>query len=136
MTTATDGVLTSIGQILVPATDVERATAFYRDTLGMRFLFAFPGVAFFDCGGVRIYIAVPENETVAGHPLIYYRVPDVHTTRRALEARGATFLDQPHVVHRDPSYELWMSFFHDSEENTLALMAEVPLAPTEPVVEG
>ena len=131
MTSATDAGLTSVGQILVPATDVERATAFYRDTLGMRFLFAFPGVAFFDCDGVRIYLAVPESETFAGHPLIYYRVSNVHGTRQTLEARGVRFLDEPHVVHRDPTYELWMSFFHDSEGNTLALMAEVPVEPAD-----
>ena len=127
MTAPTAEGLTTIGQILVPAQDVERATAFYRDTLGMRFLFAFPGVAFFDCGGVRVYIAVPESEEFAGHPLVYYRVADVRATRAVLEARGVAFTDQPHVIHRDATYELWMSFFKDSEGNTLALMAEVPV---------
>ena len=121
------GTLTMIGQVLVPAQDVERATAFYRDTLGMQFLFAYPGVAFFECGGVRIYLAVPESEDMAGHPLIYYRVDDVRATRAVFEGRGVTFLDEAHVIHRDQTYELWMSTFKDTEGNTLALMAEVPL---------
>ena len=122
------GNLTMVGQVLVPVQDVERATAFYRDTLGMTFLFAYPGAAFFECGGVRIYLAVPENEEMAGHPLVYYRVLDVRATFAVLEGRGVSFLGEPHVVHRDATSEHWMAFFRDSEGNTLALMAEVQVA--------
>lgn len=120
--------LERIGQILVPIRDVDRAVRFYRDVLGMRFLFRFPGMAFFDCGGVRLYLAVPEDPSFAGRPTIYYRVEDVGAAVATLESRGVTFDDEPHVVHRDASYELWMAFFRDPDGNQLALMAEMPLA--------
>ena len=120
--------LDRIGQILVPIRDVDRAVSFYRDVLGMRFLFRFPGMAFFDCGGIRLYLAVPEDPSFAMGPTIYYRVDDVGAAVVALESRGVTFDDEPHVVHRDASYELWMAFFKDPDGNQLALMAEMPLA--------
>lgn len=120
--------LDRIGQILVPIRDVDRAVTFYRDVLGMRFLFRFPGTAFFDCGGVRLYLARPEDPSFGGHPTIYYRVEDVGAAVATLESRGVAFDDPPHVVHRDASYELWMAFFRDPDGNRLALMAEMPLA--------
>jgi len=120
--------LERIGQILVPIRDVDRAVRFYRDVLGMRFLFRFPGMAFFDCGGIRLYLTVPEDPSFGGRSTIYYRVDDVGAAVAALEFRGVTFDDPPHVVHRDASYELWMAFFRDPDGNHLALMAEMPLA--------
>ena len=79
--------LSTIGQVLVPVTDVARATAFYRDQLGMRFLFEYPGMAFFDAGGVRLYLAEPEAPDFRGVATIYYRVPDLDDGGR--DARGA-----------------------------------------------
>jgi len=126
--TRQDIVLDEIGQILVPIRDVERAVAFYRDRLGMRFLYQFPGMAFFDCGGIRLYLSVPENASFRGKATIYYRVANVAAAVAALEARGVVFDDRPHVVHRDDQHELWMAFFRDPDDNNLALMAELPLA--------
>jgi catechol 2,3-dioxygenase-like lactoylglutathione lyase family enzyme len=83
--------LTTIGQVLVPVADAERATAFYRDRLGMRFLFAFPGMAFFDADGVRLYLATPEDPGFAGRATLYFRVPDIAAAVEALEARGVAF---------------------------------------------
>jgi len=120
--------LDRIGQILVPIRDVDRAVAFYRDVLGMRFLFRFPGTAFFDCGGIRLYLSIPESPAFDGRVTIYYRVDDVADAVAELESRGGTFDDDPHVVHRDAAYELWMAFFRDPDGNNLALMSEVPLA--------
>jgi len=120
--------LDRIGQILVPIRDVDRAVAFYRDVLGMRFLFRFPGTAFFDCGGIRLYLSIPESPAFDGRVTIYYRVDDVADAVAELESRGVTFDDDPHVVHRDAAYELWMAFFRDPDGNNLALMSEVPLA--------
>jgi methylmalonyl-CoA/ethylmalonyl-CoA epimerase len=126
MTTSTDFAgLSQIGQIAVNVQDVERATAFYRDTLGMRFLFAFPGLAFFDCGRVRLMLSRAEDPKL-DHPasILYYRVADIEATHQALAARGVRFEQGPHLVARMPDHELWLAEFNDSEDNLLALMAE------------
>jgi methylmalonyl-CoA/ethylmalonyl-CoA epimerase len=126
MTTSTDFAgLSQIGQIAINVQDVERATAFYRDTLGMRFLFAFPGLAFFDCGGVRLMLSRAEDPKL-DHPasILYYRVADIAAAHQALAARGVRFEREPHLVARMPDHELWLAEFNDSEDNILALMAE------------
>jgi methylmalonyl-CoA/ethylmalonyl-CoA epimerase len=126
MTTSPDFAgLSQVGQIAINVQDVERATAFYRDTLGMRFLFAFPGLAFFDCGGVRLMLSRAEDPKL-DHPasILYYRVADIEATHQALAARGVRFESGPHLVARMPDHELWLAEFNDSEENILALMAE------------
>jgi methylmalonyl-CoA/ethylmalonyl-CoA epimerase len=118
-----------IGQILVPVADVERATAFYRDVLGMRLLFAYPGFgAFFDAGGVRLFLGVPEAGQPAGPITIYYAVADIQAAAAALTVRGARISDQPHVVHRTDAYELWMAGTVDPDGNPVLLMCERPLA--------
>lgn len=124
----TDWGLSQIGQIRIQVTDVDRAVAFYRDKLGMQFLYAFPGMAFFDVDGVRLMLVEPEGRAFGGESAIYYRVADIGQAVKTLEARGVTFDDRPHVVHRDPAYDLWMAFFRDPDDNVLALMSEVPTA--------
>ena len=119
--------LGEIGQIAVPVTDIDRAIIFYRDVLGMRFLFkAPPGLAFFDCGGVRLLL---EESTGAGgemrSSIIYYRVPDLQIAFRILASRGVIFEQEPHLVAKMPDHELWMAFFRDPDSNLLALMSEV-----------
>jgi catechol 2,3-dioxygenase-like lactoylglutathione lyase family enzyme len=125
MTDTTFG-LATIGQILVPVRDAERAAAFYRDALGMRFLFAFPHMAFFDADGIRLYLSEPEAPDFRGRATIYFRVPDIDAAVAALEARGVEFAGRPHVVHRDGTIELWMAFTKDPDDNNIALMAEAP----------
>jgi methylmalonyl-CoA/ethylmalonyl-CoA epimerase len=120
--------LRQIGQIRIQVTDVDRAVAFYRDALGMPFLFAFPGMAFFDLDGLRLMLVEPEGRAFGGESAVYYRVDDIGQAVEALEARGVIFDDRPHVVHRDPAYDLWMAFFRDPDGNVLALMSEVPPA--------
>jgi catechol 2,3-dioxygenase-like lactoylglutathione lyase family enzyme len=122
--------LSTIGQVLVPVSDVGRATAFYRDQLGMRFLFEYPGMAFFDAGGVRLYLAEPEAPEFRGVATIYYRVPDLDAAVATLEARGVSFTEKPHLVHRDGTIELWMAFTTDPDGNNVGLMSEVPDAST------
>lgn len=121
--------LGAIAQIAVTVKDVEEATAFYRDLLGMRFLFAAPGLSFFDCGGVRLMLSRAETSEF-DHPgsVLYFRVDDVPSAYATLKARGVAFRDEPHVVHRAADYDLWMCFFHDPAGNPLAVMAEVPRA--------
>ena len=127
MSSSTSGVaLAQIGQIAVNVRDLPRAVAFYRDTLGMRLLFEIPTAAFFDCGGVRLMLGTPERPEF-DHPasILYYRVEDLRGAYETLRAQGVRFEDEPHFIARMPDHELWMAFFRDSEENLLALMAEL-----------
>jgi len=117
-----------IGQILVPVTDVERAAAFYRDVLGIRYLFGFPGIAFLDAGGVRLYLAAPTEPGFDGRSTLYFRVPDIGAAVAALEARGLEFTDRPHMIFDDGSTQTWMCFAKDPDGNNVALMSEVPSA--------
>jgi methylmalonyl-CoA/ethylmalonyl-CoA epimerase len=121
--------LAEIGQIAVPVRDIDRAVAFYRDTLGMRFLFqAPPGLGFFDCAGVRLMLDAPAAEAPERRAsILYYRVPDLDAAHRSLSGRGVAFEAPPHLVARLPDHELWMAFFRDPDENLLALMSEVPV---------
>ena len=114
-----------IGQISMNAHDVDRATAFYADTLMLPLLFRAGHMSFFDCGGVRLMLSRPEKPEY-DHPgsVLYFKVPDIETRHRELSDRGVIFLGEPHLIARMPDHELWMAFFHDSEGNTLALMEE------------
>jgi methylmalonyl-CoA/ethylmalonyl-CoA epimerase len=124
--------LHQIGQILVPVADVDRAVAFYRDQLGMRFLFQYPGMGFFDCNGVRLLLGVPETGLSFGAVTIYYRVDDLEAAGGALEARGVRFDHPPHVVHRTATSELWMAALQDPDANPVVLMSERPVAADAP----
>lgn len=120
--------LSRIGQIFVNVHDLDRAIDFYRDTLGMTFLFqAPPGMAFFDCGGIRLMLGVADRPEL-DHPasIIYYKVDDIERVYETLKARGVDFVVKPHLVAPMPTYDLWLADFRDSENNLLALMSEVP----------
>lgn len=115
-----------IMQLLVPVSDVERATAFYRDVLEIPFLFAYPGNAFFDANGVRLYLAAPTEPGYTGPITIYFRVEDVSATFDRLVARGAAVREAPEIAHRDTSYDLWLAFVSDLDGNNIGLMRESP----------
>lgn len=117
----------NIGQIAINVKDLARATAFYRDTLGLNFLFEVPGLAFFDCGGVRLMLGRAEKPEL-DHPtsIIYYRVKDIHAAHDVLHARGVTIEHEPRMIAPMPDHDLWMTFVRDSEENLVGLMSEVP----------
>lgn len=118
--------LDRIGQIAVPVTDVERATAFYRDTLGMRFLFAAPpGLAFFDLSDVRLMLDGPASAQAGNSSVLYYQVADLPSAFATLSERGVRFEREPHLVAKLPDHELWMAFLRDPDGNLLALMSEV-----------
>jgi len=119
--------LSCIGQISVTVHELGRAVAFYRDTLGMRLLFEVPPkMAFFDCGGLRLMLAVPE-EPEFDHPssILYYKVDDIQEVWEGLSEAGVDLRRPPHMLARMKDHELWMAFFRDSEGNMLALMSEV-----------
>ncbi|MEK6325341.1 MAG: VOC family protein [Acidobacteriota bacterium] len=121
--------LSSIGQISVNIHDVKKAIAFYRDTLGMKFLFDTGHMAFFDCGGIRLMLSTPEKPEY-DHPgsFIYYRVPDINRAYELLLSRGVHFEEKPTFVARLADHDLWMAFFRDVDNNPLVLMSEVPRA--------
>jgi len=118
--------ITGIGQIAINCHDLKRATEFYRDTLGMRMLYEFPGLAFFDCGGVRLMLAEPEKKEF-DHPasIIYYRVGDIQQSARTLTDRGVALEHEPRIIAKMPDHDLWMFFVRDSEGNLIGLMSEV-----------
>jgi methylmalonyl-CoA/ethylmalonyl-CoA epimerase len=119
-----------IGQVAMTVADLPRAVAFYRDVLGMRFLFeAPPALAFFDCGGVRLMLSLPEQIGVAAGQqfgsILYYAVDDIHEAAAALQARGVSFEQPAHVVARLAHADLWMAFLRDPDGHLLAIMSEV-----------
>jgi predicted enzyme related to lactoylglutathione lyase len=121
--------LSRISQISMNARDLERATAFYRDVLGVRLLFVVPRMAFFDCGGIRLMVALPESEEI-DHPgsVLYFDVPDIDSAHATLSDRGVKFESAPHLIAKLESGDLWMAFFYDSEGNLLALSSMKPKA--------
>jgi methylmalonyl-CoA/ethylmalonyl-CoA epimerase len=118
--------LNQIGQIAITVKDMPRAVAFYRDVLGMRHLFdAGPKLSFFDCGGVRLMLDIPEQAEFQHPPsILYYKVGDIRAVHRELMDKNVRFEDEPHVIARLPTHDLWMTFARDSEGNVFALMSE------------
>ena len=114
-----------VGQIALSVANTDRAEAFFGEKLGLRKLFRFGTLAFFDCGGLRLMIEQNETAVKNASP-IYFRVADIGLARRELEARGVAFVDQIHRVAPMPDHDLWMTFFHDPDEHLLALMMEAP----------
>jgi methylmalonyl-CoA/ethylmalonyl-CoA epimerase len=117
--------LEEIGQIAIPVGDIDRATAFYRDVLGMRFLFsAPPGLSFFDCAGVRLMLDLPAKENAGNGSVLYFKVADLNGAFESLKTQGVPIEAVPHRIANMPDYELWMCFFRDPDNNLLALMSE------------
>ena len=116
--------LNEIGQFAIVVKDIARATSFYRDKLGMKYLFAAGNLAFFDCGGVRLMLSLPEQDQ-STNSVIYFKVAAIAEVRQQMQSRGVQFVDEPHLIARMADHELWMAFFRDSEGNLLGLMSEV-----------
>jgi methylmalonyl-CoA/ethylmalonyl-CoA epimerase len=119
--------ITRLGQIQIRTHDVERAAEFYEKVLGLKLLFkAPPGLAFFDCGGVRFMLDRPEKpEFDHASSILYFAVPDIKAAHAGMKAKGVRFEDEPHMIARMADHDLWMTFFRDTEDNLLALMSEV-----------
>jgi catechol 2,3-dioxygenase-like lactoylglutathione lyase family enzyme len=115
-----------VGQIHLSVRDVDRSVAFYRDVLGVPFLFQVPGqpMAFFQSGDVRLYLGRPESPEYTTKVVLYFRVDDIDAERDRLEALGVEFLDKPHVVHRAEDHDLWMTGLRDPDGHHLLLMEE------------
>ena len=119
--------LGEIGQIAIAVKDLGKAVAFYRDILGLPFLFeAPPHLAFFDCGGVRLMLTLPEKPEY-DHPasVIYFKVRNIQETTTVLKSRGVSLESEPHLIARMPNHDLWMAFLRDPEQNLIGVMSEV-----------
>ena len=121
----------TIGQVLIPIENFDRGVAFYRDTLGLPFLFAAPPqMAFFMCGSVRLLVGVtPPGQKAQRGSAVYFQVKDIQGVYASLNAQGVHFVAEPHIVNRTPKSELWLAEFNDPDGNPLALMSDVPVAP-------
>lgn len=118
--------VTGLGQVSVPVRDVARATAFYRDAVGLPLLFEVSGMSFFDCGGVRLMLSAAEGEGLdPPGSVLYFRVQDIGAAHAEMVERGIRFEGEPHMIAAMSDHELWMAFFRDPEGNLMALMAEV-----------
>lgn len=122
--------ISSIGQIAIAVSDIGRATAFYRDVLGLPLLFeAPPGLAFFNCGGVRLMVTTLQGEERDHRTsVVYYRVEDIGRAVRELKGRGVEFVREPALTARMPDHELWIGFLRDPDANLIGIMAELPLS--------
>ena len=129
MTTAAKVGISRIGQIAINIKDLDRATEFYRDVMGLPLLFSTGKLTFFNCGGVRLMLSAPEKPEF-DHPssIIYFAVPDIKVAHEQMLGGGARFEDEPHLIAKMPDHDLWMTFFRDSEGNLLGLMSEVKRA--------
>jgi methylmalonyl-CoA/ethylmalonyl-CoA epimerase len=126
-TTAATLGITNIGQISIIVKDVGRATAFYRDVLGLPLLFSVPGMAFFDCGGVRLMLGTASSPEF-DHPssIFFFRVPDIQAGYQRLIEHHVEIVAPPRLIAPMPTHDLWMTGFKDSEGNVHQLMSEVP----------
>jgi DNA-binding CsgD family transcriptional regulator/catechol 2,3-dioxygenase-like lactoylglutathione lyase family enzyme len=115
-----------IGQIARSVKDIAAARAWYGETLGLAHLYSFGNLAFFDCGGVRLFLSEGDGGAAANDSILYFRVPDVRTAHARLAAKGVEFTHAPHMIHRhEDGAEEWMAFFKDNEDRPLAIMAQV-----------
>jgi len=113
-----------VGQIGRSVKDIAAARHWYGDMLGLRHLYSFGNLAFFDCGGLRLLLS--EGDSGAADSILYFRVEDIRSAHASLEARGVAFTNAPHLIHRhDDGTEEWMAFFTDNEDRPLAIMAKV-----------
>lgn len=122
----------AIGQVSRQVRDIEAARSWYADVLGLEHLYSFGDLAFFDCGGLRLFLS--QSEAAGdGESILYFRVPDIKAAQIMLESHGVEFLNAPHMVHRhDDGTEEWMAFFKDNEGRPLALMTQVKAAASAP----
>lgn len=120
--------LEEIGQIAITVRDLPRSKDFYRDVLGMKFLFDAGTMAFFLCGSVRLMIGLAEEPVSVAGTVVYFKVEKIEETHASLKGRGVTFLAAPHMVARMPDHDLWMAFLEDLDGNRFGLMSEVARA--------
>jgi catechol 2,3-dioxygenase-like lactoylglutathione lyase family enzyme len=128
VTTSSGTTVTALRQVALTVSDVARSTAFYRDMVGLPFLFAAgPSLAFLAIGSVRLMLASPEGDFKPGlSSVLYFKVDDIIGAHAEMSARGVSFLTPPHLIAPMPDHDLWLCDFRDPDGHTMALMAERP----------
>jgi len=124
--TSTGSVITGLRQVALTVSDVARSVDFYRDAVGLKFLFsAGPNLAFLDIGGVRLMLSSPEGEFKPGlSSVLYFKVADIDAAYAEMMAHGVSFTDAPHFIAPMPDHDLWLCAFRDPDGNPMALMCE------------
>ncbi len=118
--------ITGLAQVHISVRDLERQVAFYRDVLGLPVVIDAGAMVFLDCGGTRLYLAVPESEEFRSNPLLYFSVDDIDGVLEVVRSADGTVRADPHVIHRTGDTELWLGFIDDAEGNAVGLMQERP----------
>jgi methylmalonyl-CoA/ethylmalonyl-CoA epimerase len=119
--------LSHIGQIALPVIDVDRSETFYETVIGLRKLYRFGDLSFFDCAGVRLLLEKAHDASpFRARGCIYFRCADIALTVATLETRGVSFTHRPHCIAKMDDHDLWMAFFEDPDGHTLAVMQEAP----------
>ena len=119
--------LNHIGQIALPVSDVDSSETFYETVLGLRKLFRFGDLSFFDCAGVRLLLEkAHDGAQPKPQGCIYFRCADIALAVKELAKRGVSFTHKPRLIARMDDHDLWMAFFTDPDGHTLALMQEAP----------
>jgi DNA-binding CsgD family transcriptional regulator len=125
------GVIAQISRVVL---NIDQARSWYSDVAGLRHIYSFGKMAFFDCAGMRLMLSEAERNPKSkrakslssNESILYFRVVDIHDAQNALVARGAVFVSAPHLVHRhSDGTEEWMAFFQDNEARPLALVAQI-----------
>jgi len=114
-----------LGQVSRKVKDIAAARQWYGETLGLKHLYSFGDLAFFDLGGTRLFLSQDANAD-GNESILYFRVPDIRAAHTALIGRGVEFIQAPHMIHRhEDGTEEWMAFFNDPEVRPLAIMSQV-----------
>jgi len=117
-----------VGQIARSVKNIEAARRWYGESLGLKHLYSFGNLAFFDCDGLRLFLS--EGDGAVAESILYFRVLDIRASHAKLLARGVLFTHAPHMIHRhDDGSEEWMAFFQDNEGRPLAIMSQVAANP-------
>ena len=120
----------TLGQVAISVRDLDAAVRFYRDRVGLTFMFQAPNVAFFDCGGVRLMLGLNEEpEKKPYGTVLYHRVEHIHEAFDTLRKREIEVVGEPHLVARMADFDLWMAFLRDPDGHNLGLMQEKPAKP-------
>ncbi|HEY7222264.1 MAG TPA: VOC family protein [Micromonosporaceae bacterium] len=117
--------LGALGQVHISVSDLPQSVAFYRDVLGIPHLFTVPGqpMAFFQAGDVRLYLGVPESPEFTSHCVLYFRVEDIDAEAARLRDTGLR-VEDPHLINRGPTSELWLAALKDPDGHHIVLMHE------------
>jgi catechol 2,3-dioxygenase-like lactoylglutathione lyase family enzyme len=117
--------LTGVLQVAITVKAIDRATAFYRDALGLPVLMTAPNMAFFHCGGVRLYLSAGQvSERNGGQSFLYFRTPDINAFLVDAKSKNVSIHQEPQVIARMPDHDLWLMWIKDSEGNLLGIMEE------------